>query len=433
MRNLLLPILVFLFSCDTTNNLGVSDGSYFLKYFGDDGNQQGVDLEVDSEGNIYLLGSSETGSSDNPERDLILVKADSRGNLIWQKTFGTPKVDNARDLLITKENNIVVLANTAASFSAANVDSDVFIAVLDKEGELQRTKTFDFGKGTNEIGYSISQTTDGFIVAGSTTFIEPKVISDGVLGTDITDGLQVRFFADLTLYPSIWRQKNGTEFSDVIVSIVQSEKGDFSLFGYSNKKLTTTSDLNYKYWVRNLNSNGEAPRGELFIEGKGDNGQNAGNLILDAVVQVSDGFLLAGQFNNNSTSTIYVSKVSNLLTLNNSSWVSNLDLKIPLPSLNDPIRNFAIASTPNEDFYVASNQLPTIDNSNWLLTSFSRNGGKDWTNPVLFGGEYDDKIGAVKILGDGKILLVGTMAIGSRGKELKMTLVKVNSSGRFAN
>jgi hypothetical protein len=59
-------------------------------------------------------------------------------------------------------------------------------------------------------------------------------------------------------------------------------------------------------------------------------------------------------------------------------------------------------------------------------------GGSSLKEPILFGGEFDDKIGAIKVLKDGKIVMIGTMAIGTRGSEQKMTLIKVNSSGKFA-
>jgi hypothetical protein len=429
MRISIVLIFALLLSCDSASNLELPEDNYFLKYFGNDGNQQGIDLDVDSDGNIYLLGISDSlGSPDFRERQLMLVKTDAKGSLIWQKTFGTPKIDNARDLLITTDNQLVVLANTAASFSTGNIDSDIYIAIFDKNGALLRTKIFGFENATNEIGYSISQTKDGFIVAGSTAFVDPKNGSLNTLESDITDGLIVRFYADLSLYPSLWRQRSGTEFSDVVVSVIQNGNGDFSLFGYSNAKLTITSDLTYKYWVRRLNSVGEASGKDLFIESQ----QNTGSLVLNAVLKVSDGFFLAGQHNDRGKSNIYVSKVSNSLTLISSSSIENFPLGISLPTLSNPTNELAAANTPNEEFYVLANQLATVDNSNWLLDKLSRSGSNDWTNPVLFGGEYEDKIGAIKVLKDGKILMIGTIAIGARGSEKKLTLIKVNSSGKFA-
>jgi hypothetical protein len=433
MRISIVLIFALLLSCDSASNLELPEDNYFLKYFGNDGNQQGIDLDVDSDGNIYLLGISDSlGSPDFRERQLMLVKTDAKGSLIWQKTFGTPKIDNARDLLITTDNQLVVLANTAASFSTGNIDSDIYIAIFDKNGVLLSTKTFGFENATNEIGYSISQTTDGFIVAGSTTFVDPKNGSLSILESDITDGLLVRFYSDLSLYPSVWRQRRGTEFSDAVVSVIPNENGDFSLFGYSNAKLTITSDLNYKYWVRRLNFVGEARGEDLFIQRTVDNQPNAGSLVLNAVVKVSDGFLLAGQYNNGEKSNIYVSKVSNSLTLISSSSIENFALGTSLPTLSNPTSELAAANTPNGELYVLANQLATVDNSNWLLDKLSRSGSSDWTNPVLFGGEYEDKIGAIKVLKDGKILMIGTIAIGARGSEKKLTLIKVNSSGKFA-
>jgi hypothetical protein len=99
MRISIILIFALLLSCDSASNLELPEDNYFLKYFGNDGNQKGVDVEVDSEGNFYLLGSTDSlgGNTEGKERQIILIKTDAKGDLIWQKYFGTSNVDNARD------------------------------------------------------------------------------------------------------------------------------------------------------------------------------------------------------------------------------------------------------------------------------------------------------------------------------------------------
>ncbi len=417
-------ILVFslLLSCDSASNLELPQDNYFLKYFGNDGSQIGVDLEVDSEGNIYLLGSTDSASS------IMLVKTDSKGDLIWQKYFGTINVDKARDLLLTTDNKLAVLANSAPSFETTSVSSDIYISILNTNGDILQTKIVGLAN-SNEVGYSISQTNDGFMVAGSTTAVEGKGSTQ--VDTDLTDGLQIRLYSNLAIdYPTTWRQKAGSEFSDVIVSLTQNENGEFSLFGYSNKKLpfSTSAQNRYNYWVRTINSFGEPTREETYVT------DNSTDFVLNSVVRTSDGFLLVGQSAVNSSSRLYVSQLSKNLSVvkNFSTPGGNGELGVPVSVENyDRAPSSSIASL-NSEIYVFSNQSINLDKSNWYFDKLSNEGVSSLNEPILFGGEFVDEIGAIKVLKDGKIVMIGTMAIGTRGSERKMTLIKVNSTGKFA-
>ncbi len=417
MRISIILIFALLLSCDSASNLELPQDNYFFKYFGNDGTQTGVDLEVDSEGNIYLLGSTDSASS------IMLIKTDSKGDLIWQKYFGTNNADKARDLLLTTDNKLAVLANSAPSFATTSVSSDIYIAILNTNGDILQTKIVGQAS-SNEVGYSISQTNDGFIVAGSTTAVEAK--GSTLVDTDLTDGLQIRFYSNLAIdYPTTWRQKVGSEFSDVIVNLTQNENGEFSLFGYSNKKLpfSTSTRNNYNYWVRTINSFGEPTRVETYVT------DNSTDFVLNSAIKTDEGFLLVGQSAVNSGSKLYVSRLSKNLSFTKN--FPHVDLGIPI-SLEkyDRAPNSSIASF-NSEIYLFSNHSFN-DQSYWYFDKLSSDGVSSLKERVLFGGEFEDEIGAIKVLKDGRIVMIGTMAIGSRGSEQKMTLVKVNSSGKFA-
>ena len=425
MRFIFIIIILGLSACNASKDLEIPGDNYFIKYYGDDGNQKGIDLEVDSDGNTYLLGISDSlGSSDGKERQLYLVKTDSKGILIWSKTFGTNYTDNARDLLLTKDNNLVVLAN---SFNSAG-NWDIYIYILDLNGAFIKSTVFNFAGYTyNEYGNSISETNDGYIVAGSTDYIESKASSTSVQPSDTRDGLLLRLNSDLTLYPDTWRKKNGSEYDDVIVNLIQNQDGNFSMFGFTNKPLTNTTQTNYKFWVRALNSFGEALGNELLI-----NGSATSNYLLNSVVSVSDGYLLAGQDNDLNTSQLVVSKLYKNLTLNNTAITSGADLQLSLNLDENSTKNVVVSPATNSDYYLFSN-ANSATKSIWYLNRQSASGSGIWPTPVYFTGENSNYIGSMKVLSNSKLLMTGTMAVGGKTSEYKMTLVKVNSSGKFAN
>src|SRR4051812_42983724 len=105
-KRLLLYGLLFLFvSCDNSNNVEAPGDKYFVKYYGEDGDQQAIDMVVNSDGTFMLLGSSTGGT-----QVIFLIKADAEGHMLWQKKFGT-STDVPKDIEPTLDGNYVVLSD----------------------------------------------------------------------------------------------------------------------------------------------------------------------------------------------------------------------------------------------------------------------------------------------------------------------------------
>ena len=93
-----------------------------------------------------------------------------------------------------------------------------------------------------------------------------------------------------------------------------------------------------------------------------------------------------------------------------------------------PNERTSVFASPSSTYFVLSDES-RLGNSNFYLTKRSSDGNAIWED-VIFGGDGEDTIGAVTELPDGKIVMIGTMAIGKNG-ETKMAFLKVNSEGRF--
>ena len=105
-------------SCDTGGNLETQVS--FIKYYGEEGNQDTVDLHVNSDETIILLGTSIS----NGRSTIFLVKTDPDGNTLKTAMFGNG-TDVARDLEATFDGNLIVLARTRVQ----NVDSIKLIKI----------------------------------------------------------------------------------------------------------------------------------------------------------------------------------------------------------------------------------------------------------------------------------------------------------------
>jgi transcriptional regulator with XRE-family HTH domain len=108
--------------------------------------------------------------------DIELTKKDSIGNIIWQKTFGGTSYDRAGDVVATKDGGCLVVGSTS-SFGAGNYD--VLLLKINSEGELVWQKTY--GGFFNEYGKKITGLSDakGYAIEGTKqTCNTPNISND---------------------------------------------------------------------------------------------------------------------------------------------------------------------------------------------------------------------------------------------------------------
>src|SRR5687767_4118459 len=99
-------------ACDTESNTEDPDLNYFVKYYGSDGDQYGVDMALLTDGSMLLLGNYAQSDFD---QDIYLVRVDERGDILWESRIGgDPAANNiweAKDIEPTNDGNFIVLAD----------------------------------------------------------------------------------------------------------------------------------------------------------------------------------------------------------------------------------------------------------------------------------------------------------------------------------
>ncbi len=109
----------------------------------------------------YIM-SGETSSTGNGGEDMWLIKTDSLGNIIWQKTFGGSSNDNINSICRASDNGYL-LAGWTNSYGAGSYD--IYIVKVDSSGNFQWQKTFGYSGDDGAEG--IIQTSDGnYIITG---------------------------------------------------------------------------------------------------------------------------------------------------------------------------------------------------------------------------------------------------------------------------
>jgi hypothetical protein len=197
--------------------------------------------------------------------DFFFVKTDAGGNMLWNKTYGGISDDIAYSVIQTSDGGYA-LAGYTQSFGAG--DSDVWLVKTDSTGTMLWNKTY--GRGSADVGRALTQTSDeGYAIGGYTSSFGDgyqgwlvKVASDGAeewnktyggLGTDVCqDVVQTRDGGyALGGYTSSygkgsndcwlvktdsmgnfqWNETYGGTFSDIAYSLIQTDDNGYALAG----------------------------------------------------------------------------------------------------------------------------------------------------------------------------------------------------------
>jgi hypothetical protein len=130
------------------------------KIFGGNGYDAAFSVQQIKDGG-YILGGA-TSSFGAGSDDAWLIKTDTNGNELWNKTFGGLDTDIAYSVQQTSDGEYI-LAGFTNSYGAGH--GDTWLIKTDANGNLQWSKTF--GGTVIERAYSVFQTSDGgYALAG---------------------------------------------------------------------------------------------------------------------------------------------------------------------------------------------------------------------------------------------------------------------------
>lgn len=187
------------------------------KQFGTDSTDMGNKIYVDNQGNIYVAGTTK-GLMDKKsfgDFDCFILKLDSKGNITWCKQFGTPAHDECRGITGDNASNIYVCGYTTGDLADKNKGKwDAFVGKFNDKGE--QVKVFQFG--TNEFDIATGIIVDkekNIYVAGSTL---------GDFGGK-QQGQGDAFISKLNQnFETIWTQQFGTTKWDGVNGIALNEQ-----------------------------------------------------------------------------------------------------------------------------------------------------------------------------------------------------------------
>ena len=229
----------------------------------------------------------------NGSLDYWLVKLNYKGELEWQKTIGGTYLDQLRSVVTTFDGGFFVGgvsnsdSNTFKSKDCSG-QTDFWYMKLNSKGEILWETTY--GGAGDENLYTVLETKEHqLLVAGNSN--SPS-LPNGTT-TEGSDYLVMKLDTDGTL---LWEKTFSNSDQDVLTNVVQNEDGSLLLCGYSPLvPQATTGKVGRKkaeegiedYLVLKTDKNGE----ELWRKTVGS---DATDVLVKAIETRDGGYLLAG-------------------------------------------------------------------------------------------------------------------------------------------
>jgi predicted secreted protein len=250
-------------------------------------------LQQTRDGGYIIIGRTESFGAG--EIDVWLIRTDSKGNIQWKRTFGGSTIDRGSFVQETKDGGFILVGSTNSY--GLGIGTKVWLIKTDSRGNKLWDRTFSKYDAMNNSGACVRQTRDaGYILLGYTQsypgdfdFWLIKTDSygrkewDRAFGgpaEDQYDVLLIKTYANGSIQ---WERTFGGTGLSWGESVQQTEDGGYFLFGSTNSRGAGGSD----FWLIKTDSGGNIQWERTFGGSRDDRGYS--------IQQTTDGgYILLG-------------------------------------------------------------------------------------------------------------------------------------------
>ena len=202
------------------------------KYFGGSFTDAPFGVVETEDHNFIIAGSSDSGdvdiSNNNGSYDFWVLKIASNGSLLWERSFGGSEIDEGRAITTTNDGNFIIVGDTRSAdkdVSNNNGAADVWVIKMNTDGNLIWEKTI--GGTSFDVARSVSKTQDdGFIISGSSRSLDNSFTNQGQ-----NDALLLKIDAEGN---GVWKQTIGGAEIDFFYDAVQLNDASIIAVGETN-------------------------------------------------------------------------------------------------------------------------------------------------------------------------------------------------------
>jgi hypothetical protein len=364
------------------------------KTFGGAGDDSSYSIIQASDGGFVIAGS--TTSYGAGGTDAWLIKTDSNGIKLWDKTFGGAGTDVARSIIRTFDGGYI-LSGYTNSYSGGNYDS--WLIKTDSNGSKIWDRTYG-GTGDDE-GWSVIQAADGgYVIAGFTNSFGTGGYDFWLIKTDI-NGIQ------------IWNKTfgsfdNGRILNEQGKSLVMSSDGGYLIIGHTDQGMDGYA------WLVKTDINGNKLWDRII-------GGNYGSCI--SLTNTVDGGFVWTRTCLAAVSGAIVATLDKTDNLGNWIWSRSFGAN---PSKHSS-GNSVIQDSDGGYILAGSTDVYSVGNTNLWLIKADSNGTAIWDE--TFGGSKDDIANSIIRASDGSYVIAGTTSsYGAGGSDIWLLKVGQVSS-----
>lgn len=194
--------------------LDAAGDTVWTKNYGGTGDDHGYSAHHTQDDGCVIAGSTTTWGAGSD--DALLMKVDDHGNILWIKTYGGLKRDEAQAVDCVNDGGYIIAGVTYSFGTGIKDTSNIYIIMTDSLGDTIWTRVYG-GEG-NQGAWSISPASDGYIVAG---YYRPN-------GSTNADMYIIRINDD---GDTLWSKRIGGESYEDAYDIQEALDGGFIIVG----------------------------------------------------------------------------------------------------------------------------------------------------------------------------------------------------------
>jgi len=408
-------VIVMVCSCDTAGNVDPVFQDYFTKYYGVDGNQEAVDILVNPDGSMILLGNS--SSQNDPTPTPFVVKIDPTGSVLWQRQIGMLG-ESAADVDVDHNGNLIIVSNIGDE-----PNSRIHLFKIGQNGVSVDSLVVEMGE--KQVARSVMQASDNsFLIAGYAAPNPSRNVQLQIPPADEADYIVVKVAegpgGKFDTNPEIMLDMGGGEHVGSLAKIfetITSGPTRYLIFGDSDRPDKGTYKRSFE--AAGINQFGYA-NGIRTVSGISNEIQISSTAI-KTYGPLSDGYLQVGTTYGTGNIDIYITQYDNTLT------IKRLDLALRFNSRL--VEGISAAISEGDGFFILANEIQPNGKRDIIVLKMSSDGIV--LGSTSFGTlEGDDMAGAISVLPGGRIALLGTIELET---QKKMSLMILSPDGKFSN
>ena len=399
-------LVTLLLACDTGGNVDPVFQDYFVKYYGEDGNQEGIDMLVNPDGSLILLGNS-------TPREItfaFIVKIDPMGHVLWQRELGASN-ERAADVDLDNQGNLIIVSNIGEGD-----DSRIRIFKLDQQGT--GIDSLIIPSSEKQVAKAVTQVSNNsFLISG---YAAPDPSRNPVLLTPPADEadiivLQVDPSMDVS---KILLRQGGEHVGSAVKTFetILSGSPKYLVCGDSDRPIDNSNNT-YRRTLELITITPDGDQGLRRSSGDVSQIQIAAAAV-ETPASVVEGYLLVGTTYSGTSSNLYITQ-----------YTKDLEKRLDMTLTDKRLEGVSADAANSGHFYVLANEILGNNKRDIFLLKLESDG--TIVGSTSFGtSEGDDTGGAVRVLPDGRTALLGTMELET---QKKMILIVMSSEGKFSD